>query len=281
MYFPVKHYKETANTFHLRLTSDDLPVSQEEYDRALICPRSGGIHSHHTCSCGCPTRHLLSPTPAQQAELLKIVQEDKLARSVEGKTKAALTLQGRVNKVKEDLDAKVLRAWCVVFSPLAICHTSHPPHTVIGLHGDKTKAKTAEIKLRNLEEDLAQAKQEWNQSVAASEVLFAVECCTSQQGLEYYLFSKGLTDSLKNSQQQCYTSARTQHEVVSEIPHPSPIQSKDMTVTHGAKIGGIIMADLGLLVGSLPFTIKSASVDENRDGSDSEVEVVWSNITNS
>ncbi|KAK0207492.1 hypothetical protein IW262DRAFT_1469444 [Armillaria fumosa] len=241
--------------------------------------------------------------PAQQAELLKIVQEDKLARLVEGKNKAALTLQRRVDKAKEDLDAKFLRA------------------QLTGAHGDETKAKTAEIKLRHVEEDLAWAKQERDQSVAASEVLFAVECCTCRRGLEYYLFSKGLTDSLRNSWQRRYTSAHTRCEVVSQDLHPNPVQPKDMTVTRGismtsitttpprkvaqanatvlatppptrswkrtriynqpdsdreiqctgVKIGGVIMADLGLLVGPVPFAIKLALVDENKDGSDSEV----------
>ncbi|SJL16821.1 uncharacterized protein ARMOST_20350 [Armillaria ostoyae] len=156
MYFPVKCYKETANAFHLRLASDDLWLSKQEYDSAMGLKSDISIFRH-----GCATCKLLLPSPTKQVELVNIVREDKLAHSVEGKTKTVLNWQIRVNKAKQDLKTK----------SLAAKRTS--------LHSDETKEETARIKVIQAQEDLLHTEHEKNLSMSASEGLFAVESCTS------------------------------------------------------------------------------------------------------
>ncbi|PBK88440.1 hypothetical protein ARMGADRAFT_1034093 [Armillaria gallica] len=208
MYFPVKCYKETANAFHLWLASDDLPLSKEDYDHEMVCNRSVGIHTHHmvmipgpqighqyiSCSHGCASHELLLPSPAAQVELVNIVQEDKLAHSVEGKTKTVVSWQIKLDKAKEDLRVKTLAAKCT------------------SLQRDEIKQETAQIKVIQVQEDLLHAQHEKNLSVSASEGLFVVECCTNLQVLRHYLLSQGLIGSEKGLPQCLYPSAHTRRE---------------------------------------------------------------------
>ncbi|KAK0243560.1 hypothetical protein EDD85DRAFT_786460 [Armillaria nabsnona] len=208
----LKHYKETANAFHLRLASDDLLLSKEDYDRVMVCNRLRGIHTHHmvttpghqigcqyiSCSRGCASHELLLPSPAAQVELVNIVQEDNLARSVEGKTKTVVSWQIKLDKAKEDL------------------RHNHEICLGTSLWRDEIKQETARIKVIQVQEDLLCVQHERNLSVSASEGLFVVECCTNLRALRHYLLSQGLIGSEKGSPQCLYTSSCTRRECGAE-----------------------------------------------------------------
>ncbi|KAK0467548.1 hypothetical protein IW261DRAFT_1573931 [Armillaria novae-zelandiae] len=82
-----------------------------------------------SCSCGCPTVELLFPSPEQQVELLNIIQEDKLAHSLDGKKRAEVVQRS------------------------GLCH-------------DKAKADMLLIKYTWCKEDLVHAAYEWDLSAA-------------------------------------------------------------------------------------------------------------------
>ncbi|KAK0474530.1 hypothetical protein IW261DRAFT_1568515 [Armillaria novae-zelandiae] len=206
MHFPVKRYKETPYAFHLRLACDDLPLSAQEYDHAMRCSR-GGYHAHNTvttpgsniglqtisCSRGCPTVELFFPSPEQQVELLNIVQEDKLARSLDGKKQAVANQQARVDKAR-----------ITMLSQQEAAQRS-------GLHRDEAKADTLLIKYTRCKEDLARAAHERDLSAAAFQTLAALETCTNQRGLKQYLVAQGLVDSARGVHRHLYTSAKTRN----------------------------------------------------------------------
>ncbi|KAK0463433.1 hypothetical protein IW261DRAFT_1427566 [Armillaria novae-zelandiae] len=206
MHFPVKRYKETPYTFHLRLACNDLPLSAQEYDHAMRCSR-GGYHAHNTvttpgsniglqtisCSRGCPTVKLFFPSPEQQVELLNIIQEDKLARSLDGKKRVVANQQARVDKAR-----------ITMLSQQEVAQRS-------GLHCDEAKADTLLIKYTRCKEDLACAAHEQDLSVAAFQTLAALETCTNQRGLKQYLVAQGLVDSARRVHRRLYTSAKTRN----------------------------------------------------------------------
>ncbi|KAK0474520.1 hypothetical protein IW261DRAFT_1422824 [Armillaria novae-zelandiae] len=162
------------------------------------------------CSRGCPTVELFFPSPEQQAKLLNIIQEDKLARSLDGKKRAVANQQARVDKAR-----------ITMLSQQEAAQRS-------GLHRDEAKADTLLIKYTRCKEDLAHAAHERDLSAAAFQTLAALETCTNQQGLKQYLVAQGLVDSAHGVHRHLYTSAKTRNGSVTAqarakiLPKPCP-----------------------------------------------------------
>ncbi|KAK0466511.1 hypothetical protein IW261DRAFT_1574499 [Armillaria novae-zelandiae] len=172
-----------------------------------------------SCSHGCLTVELFFPSPEQQVELLNIIQEDKLARSLDGKKRAVVNQQARVDKAR-----------ITMLSQQEAAQRS-------GLHRDEAKADMLLIKYTQCKEDLAHAAHERDLSAAAFQTLAALETCTNQRGLKQYLVAQGLVDSAHGVHCRLYTSAKTRNGSVTAQarakilpkPHPHPMLGDRLT----------------------------------------------------